>query len=518
MQSPLVRRLIEGGREKVMTTEAPVAAAVPNALQAEDNQPNARRTMEALRELGYDSYASILDLIDNSIDAEASKVDVNISQSAGDIIVTIFDDGRGMDRATLSEALRIGSETDHEVTDLGKFGLGLVTASIGLSRRVEVITKESEGPTWFGCFALDEIAKLNRFVKQLGKASDEQSKLLAGRESGTVVRLSSTDRISNRNTTQFANSLRKRIGQTFRKFLKANRLAIAVNDVAAEAFDPLMLTHKDTRVVLDWTEVRLDGKVVATVKAVELPDLGGAANREQGIIPNHAGFYVVRNNREIIAATTFDFFARHPNYSHYRAEICFDGAADQVLHTDVKKATITPSQAFLDVLRQLTQGLITNSSREARRRSQVERGKVDHSIAESAIPRKAALIPKPKSLVEKRERKNERGSYSRGTGERPRTAHQTQLRTAAGLKVVFNEGNYGEAPFYFVEQQGSTLTITYNRDHLFWREFEEQADAPKIVALVDYLVFALANTELLVPEQAEIVKANMNSTLVGVLS
>jgi len=68
-----------------------------------------------------------------------------------------------------------------------------------------------------------------------------------------------------------------------------------------------------------------------------------------------------------------------------------------------------------------------------------------------------------------------------------------------------------------VLQEGKTLTITYNRDHPFWREFEEHGDQPKVVAMIDYLVFALANAELMMPEQAHPVKANLNSTLVGLL-
>jgi len=59
-----------------MTTATPADATASSVLKSEENQPNARRTMEALRELGYDSYASILDLIDNCIDAGASRVEV----------------------------------------------------------------------------------------------------------------------------------------------------------------------------------------------------------------------------------------------------------------------------------------------------------------------------------------------------------------------------------------------------------------------------------------------------------
>src|SRR6266699_5528677 len=115
-----------------MNTRISVSAnpAVPPQF-VRDNPPNARRTIEALRELGYDSYGSVMDLLDNSVDAQASDIKITISEEKGDIRIVIEDDGLGMDEDTLDEALRLGSDTQRDTGDLGKFGLGLVTASIG---------------------------------------------------------------------------------------------------------------------------------------------------------------------------------------------------------------------------------------------------------------------------------------------------------------------------------------------------------------------------------------------------
>src|SRR5438128_5658169 len=266
-----------------------------------ENPPHARRTMEALRELGYDSYASILDIIDNCIDAHAAKIDIEIGEQKGDIVITIDDDGTGMDEETLIEALRLGSDTERDVGDLGKFGMGLVTASIGLSQSVEVLTKEVDGRLLYGGFDLEQIAAENRFVKWVGPATREQVASFP-REKGTRVRLSKTDRISNRNATTFANTLRPRIGQVFRKFLKSG-IAIAVNGKPVEPIDPLMLSDPKTRLMLD-TEIQVDGKGSAILRVVDLPDFGGAGNTSAGIIPQNSGFYVVRNNSEIKEAHT----------------------------------------------------------------------------------------------------------------------------------------------------------------------------------------------------------------------
>src|SRR5438105_1981400 len=141
----------------------------------QENPPNARRTMEALREMGYDSYASILDIIDNSIDAESKHIRIVVAEQKGDIVIELSDDGSGMDDVTLSEALRLGSDTDRNPTDLGKFGMGLVTASIGLSQRVEVLTREVDGPLLYGGFDLEHIAAENRFIKWISPATKDEA-------------------------------------------------------------------------------------------------------------------------------------------------------------------------------------------------------------------------------------------------------------------------------------------------------------------------------------------------------
>jgi len=279
-----------------------------------------------------------------------------------------------------------------------------------------------------------------------------------------------------------------------------------------------MLNDANTKLMLE-TEIDVDGAGAATLRVVDLPDFGQAGNTAHGIIPQNSGFYIVRNNREIMEAHTFNFYKKHPDFSHFRAELCFDGSLDAQFHTDVRKMFIQPSQGFLDRLRQATQSLITESGRSGRKRANTDRGQIDHSAAEANIARRSALIPKPKSLLEKRAKRGRPGTHPKGDGERNRSPrHATELKTISGLRVQFNEANHGEeSPFYSVNQAGRTIIVTYNREHPFWRELVEHATETKVVAILDYLVFAMANSELLVPEQASIVKSNINTTLVGLL-
>ena len=110
------------------------------------NEPNARILISALQHIGYDDISAIADVIDNSIDANATEIKIFIDKDENNKIkITIVDNGQGMDMATLDEALKLGSNTIHEdIADLGKFGMGLSTAGLALANKTIVLTKNAE--------------------------------------------------------------------------------------------------------------------------------------------------------------------------------------------------------------------------------------------------------------------------------------------------------------------------------------------------------------------------------------
>src|SRR5437868_5709601 len=99
-----------------------------------DNSPNASKLLDSLRYLGYDNLYAISDIIDNSIDADAENIWVSIERAQkADFHIQIADDGNGMTEEVLDQASRLGSDVPrNQATDLGRFGMGLVTASLSL--------------------------------------------------------------------------------------------------------------------------------------------------------------------------------------------------------------------------------------------------------------------------------------------------------------------------------------------------------------------------------------------------
>src|SRR5439155_719219 len=105
--------------------------------------PSASRLTVSMRDIGYDFTSALADLVDNSISAGAQKVDIDITFEGADSRILIADDGSGMTETELNEALRFGSRRTYSAEDLGRYGLGLKTASISQCRRVTVFTRRA---------------------------------------------------------------------------------------------------------------------------------------------------------------------------------------------------------------------------------------------------------------------------------------------------------------------------------------------------------------------------------------
>src|SRR5579871_1074404 len=103
--------------------------------------PSAKRLIGSLRDLGYDFVQAVADVVDNSIAAKASIVEIDVMFNGAASWVRIADDGTGMTGSGINEAMRYGTEKDYESDDLGRFGLGLKTASLSQCRCLTVASR-----------------------------------------------------------------------------------------------------------------------------------------------------------------------------------------------------------------------------------------------------------------------------------------------------------------------------------------------------------------------------------------
>ena len=109
------------------------------------NEPVANVLMNSMRSMGYTFEAAIADIVDNSISAKAERIDIKFPVDPGHIYVAICDDGSGMDSDELFDAMKYGSEkkkNGRSTDDLGRYGLGLKSASLSQCRKLTVISKK----------------------------------------------------------------------------------------------------------------------------------------------------------------------------------------------------------------------------------------------------------------------------------------------------------------------------------------------------------------------------------------
>jgi hypothetical protein len=478
------------------------------------NDPNPARLIESLRHIGYSNYEAIADLVDNSFDAEASKITIDIAKLRDDFEITITDDGTGMDLETLDEALRLGSLTERDPgTDLGKFGMGLVTAGLSLSRRTQVISKQhSEFSS--SVVDVDEIQRTNTFCKHLaGPSSDDERKLFDAKvgdvESGTLVILTKTDALTNRNTTQFANVLRKHLGEVHRHFLLAGK-SIIINGEPISAVDPLMLDDPDTTTYSDELypiELGEDGKKSTEHIRVRIalipPDFAGGDNRLAKAL-QHQGFYLMRNNRQIQRAATLEYFSKHNDFNRMRGEIFLSGNLDKYVGIEFTKRTVVFDQAIQDKLGQHLRAQCTAIKRlESGRGVDATSAEQDkfHEQASKAITEKSRLLMTPKAVIERRgprTQKNGRRGPSDGHEGRERKNLENTQRSGIAERCRFVKQRLGpNGQIFECHLEGRTVVIRWNIEHPFYKRFiVDNQDDGRLITAVDFLVYSMACAEL----------------------
>jgi len=472
-----------------------------------DNLPNPAKLMESLRHTGYDNYHAITDIIDNSIDAEANNIWVEIHQEKIDFVIRIIDDGYGMSEETLDQALKLGSETLKDVvSDLGRFGMGLSTASLSISRRTTVLTKESGGKLLKAVTDLDWMIQKNSFNKFQDEADEEDKvffdKYLQNSNQGTMVILSNSDRIQNRNVTIFCNTLKNHIGRIFRRFIEAGK-RFYVNKELVPLVDPLMLLEKGTVVFSDEhypIKIETGNGVVEDsirIRMVILPDFGIAGNTERKINSQTQGFYVMRNERELFDGDSLGVYTKDPHLNRFRAELDFTGTLDSLMGVHFTKRSLSIDQALADKIKEITRSQINQIKRMADEQRAPKEKEVPHSDSEKLISKKSKLLIKPPS----EEFPDQKPDRIRAQKSLEEVEHREQTLTPVErLRLIcrFEESKMDRVgPLYDPYMEGSKVVIRWNVDHPFYEKvLRIKKEDKTFITSIDFLIYSLASAEL----------------------
>lgn len=475
------------------------------------SQPNAGKLINSLRHLGYTNYSAIADLVDNAWDAESTQVKILVRQRDKDPEIIIADDGSGMDENILGQAIRLGSLVDkNEDSDLGKFGMGLCTASLSICRHTIVLTKTENGQLLKAINDVDEVIKQGEFVSYLGQASLEESiqfdELTNNSGHGTVVILKNCDQLSNKNLSIFSSILSKDLSRIFRHFINAER-KIFVNDKLLESFDPLDWNNPNT-LRFDESEIVIPvGQYTETIKIKTAILAEDYAKGDKEIEKNiqTQGFYLMRNNREIMDGISLGLFNKHNDFNRLRIELSFSGQLDSLMGINFMKRNVNVDQSLSDKLGTYFKGQITTIRNRIKREKTTETPdeiQNIHSDVSHEIRKKSKLLMTPKAPKETRtpsqhREKAENSNKESGAIRNPSPERQQTGGFAADSEFL-SASMGAQGVVYTAEQVGRKVIVTYNSDHPFYSRFilENGRSDKRFVAGVDYLIYSLACAEL----------------------
>lgn len=315
--------------------------------------PFAPSLIESMRSLGYSFSSAIADLIDNSISAKAKKIEI-ISNPGTNPNLIIFDDGCGMTQQELYEAMRYGSTSplsERAVDDLGRFGLGLKSASLSQCRKLVVVSKK-KGVLSAYSWDLDYIIHTEKWMLK-GFSYEEiamypEIDRLFQQNQGTYICLSEFDRIkegtSNIETTFNKNldDMVEHLSLVFHRFLEEG-LVIKVNNREIKGKDPF-LSHntatqrkKDIYIYIDHQKIALKPYILPHVSKLKSSDLDLVGGKER--LRNEQGFYVYRNKRLIVWGTWFRLERKDELSKLARVRVDIPNTLDYMWSIDIKKST-----------------------------------------------------------------------------------------------------------------------------------------------------------------------------------
>lgn len=319
--------------------------------------PEASSMIETFRAIGYNLETAVADIIDNSISANAKNVWVNFIWNGKDSSLSIRDDGDGMNEKELIDAMRPGSKSPMEERsprDLGRFGLGLKTASFSQCRRLTLISKKANTETNYWCWDLDYVKKYKKWelIKYL-----TDSKFIAeldAQKKGTIIVWEYLDRLvkdadiknrdDHKNFLNAGNNVKKHLAMVFHRYIENGKLKLFFNNKEINAWDPFLKGFPGSQVFPD--ETFQNGMIVA--RGYVLPHKSKLTEEEFRNAEGpkgwneQQGFYIYRNERLLVAGDWLGMFRKEEHYKLARILIDFPNSVDVDWQIDIKKSIARP--------------------------------------------------------------------------------------------------------------------------------------------------------------------------------
>jgi hypothetical protein len=351
--------------------------------------PKAGAMLEALRGLGYSTATALADIVDNSISANANKIDIIFKWDIEKTHFFIRDNGDGMNDRELDIAMRLGEKnplTARKSDDLGRFGLGLKTASFSQCRRLTVASRKERKQSCLR-WDLDVLAASSDDGWHLLEVPEEESielfSQLRDYDSGTIVLWENLDRIvldgfSEQDFLDLIDKVESHLAMVFHRFIAETKLEITINGRCIQSWDPFLTNHPATwaspvqRIRTGYGNVEVRCYVLPHKDRMETRDYEYAGGPDGWT--SQQGFYVYRNKRLLVAGSWLGLgrgrtWSKEEAHRLARIRLDIPNTSDAEWKIDVRKSTARPPSSIKDQLVRLAE-----DTRERARRVFAHRG------------------------------------------------------------------------------------------------------------------------------------------------
>lgn len=493
------------------------------------NEPDATRLIFGLRDTGYNFKTAAADIIDNSIAAKADQINVEIIlRNDGRKLVYFGDNGEGMDAIAIHRAMRYGAPERENPESLGKFGLGLKTASSSVCRKYTLISRKFPSQKLAKlAWDLDHVADRKQWEMLQDPVTPDEREMfdeLCGPK-GTLVIWEKCDRILTKEyepggikekaaISRLADSLAKHLSLVYHRFLdktdkRERDIDIVINQNPVVPWNPFyparseqVFPEKKQQLLVELPD---GSEEIANIRAWILPHRSDMTKEDESInarISNRAqGFYVYREGRLIQDGSWMDVFGPpEPHTSLLRIEFDFGHALDDAFRIDVKKSRILFHPDLQDGLRELLQPVYREAGRRYRRQNRelTNTHKIDHTSANKNI---ADTSNAEKPQVTSVDTTTQSAIVSNKTG--PKIKLKLAVQSNVNSNTIYVEavedittGELWLPAFRSAGDSGHVPAVLLNKHHDFYQKIYQRAAANGYaVEGMDLLLWAFAVAE-----------------------
>ena len=487
--------------------------------QEDDFRPSAARLVESLRDTGYSEKAAFADIVDNSIAANATKISIELQYLMGEFRVVITDNGDGMTDGELKNAMRYGSEKRPNPKSLGKFGMGLKTASTAFCRRLVVLSRKAGtnvGRSW----DLDTICEKDKWELETPDHDDyyddfESLEDFAG-DAGTMIIWEKIDRLIKpgsdmqaiKRIQELGKELEEELNAVFFKFLAAGDVAISIRiidepEILLKGWDPLcrgLVTASNARPQLMKEKtiyVPQSGNTHAfTIRGSLIPSKNDLTPNEQIAVRyglDNQGFYIYREGRLIWSdGWPHRLYKKEGKITRLRVELDFSHELDDTFNIDFRKSrVIIPVEVRKELQTQIAPWRQALLKEQSQRADAAQAHSPAHAPANNAISKQSDRTKNADLKVD-----GELVTIRNQNQPKPVVIHGIRVYEDKAVRVHEEHSLTGDSLWEpSCDKEGNTC-VTLGRSHpYFAKMYNVCKDNEEAVKALDMLLWSLANAE-----------------------